>query len=966
MRQGFLRSSRYSPGNMDRDSLEALFVGREDVMNDVLHRVEDSIGQTQKHYILLIGPRGAGKTHFLALAHHRIRDQVRSAGLEDKVAIAFLKEEEWGVASFLDFLVRILRALAEQTPELVPNIEQIYELFSYKPAEAEAFAMSLITEFTEGKTLLLLCENLVELFHGLDDDGQKRWRAAIQQSGNWSIVATTPALFTGLQLQVNPFYGFFTIRHLEGIDVETGLELLVKKAQHQDEQELASFLRTPLGRARVRAIHHLAAGNYRAYVVLFDFLDKESLDDLIEPFMHMIDDLTPYYQDRMHQIPPAQRKIVEFLSMQSTPMLIKDIAAACLMSPQTASKQIAELAAAKFIDRIRHGRNTYCELSEPLMRLCFEVKDNRTKHFRLFVEFLRHWFSTRELERRLTALQHDDDAPLLDLLHVEEALRCFHADRLQPLVKALHDEAEHWLDAENYHAFAKAQEALVRERGDSKDFEWWAHALDLAEDYPGVIAAVEEANRKYPPTASILYDAARAYAMVRRLEDAIEAINRALELEPKDIAPYLCLRADILLDLKRYDEVIPVADAVLAIEPDHWHSHFQAARVYFAQGRDNDAQERITELIQLAPENPRALRMAADCFNAHGKFTDALKIVDQALALDEDDPKSHRLRGFILCDMADYQSASDAFREVITRDPNDVSAHCRLSDTLLAIGEFDEALDVAGRLIELEPDHTHALYARGRALIELDRVPEAIEELDNLLTTEDFYNLTLAAEESRRISHYESAARYLDRAVELRPDDPECWRERALLYLDIKDYDSAVNSVAKVEMLSPNSLATRLLSMRVAAATNPLDGVFKQLNSNIHFDWNAILEDETLDDLSTILSVSVSAFGPRYIHEGILVLRDFFADAPLEGILGILITDFLLEISDEIEGSLEEWDVCLKRLADSLSDLMDTEIPLQMLNAEVRYAKTGDKKHLLELPLEQRQLLLDVLPKQDL
>ena len=36
MRQGFLRSSRYSPGNMDRESLETLFVGREDVMEDVL------------------------------------------------------------------------------------------------------------------------------------------------------------------------------------------------------------------------------------------------------------------------------------------------------------------------------------------------------------------------------------------------------------------------------------------------------------------------------------------------------------------------------------------------------------------------------------------------------------------------------------------------------------------------------------------------------------------------------------------------------------------------------------------------------------------------------------------------------------------------------------------------------------------------------------------------------------------
>ena len=43
MRQGFLRSSRYSPGNMNRESLEALFVGRQGVMEDVLSRLTKSI-----------------------------------------------------------------------------------------------------------------------------------------------------------------------------------------------------------------------------------------------------------------------------------------------------------------------------------------------------------------------------------------------------------------------------------------------------------------------------------------------------------------------------------------------------------------------------------------------------------------------------------------------------------------------------------------------------------------------------------------------------------------------------------------------------------------------------------------------------------------------------------------------------------------------------------------------------------
>ena len=97
MRQGFLRSSRYSPGNMDRQSLEALFVGRGDDMDDVLSRVTTSIQSPEKHYILLVGPRGSGKTHFLAIAYHRLMDRVDAADARDSVAVALLNEEEWGV-----------------------------------------------------------------------------------------------------------------------------------------------------------------------------------------------------------------------------------------------------------------------------------------------------------------------------------------------------------------------------------------------------------------------------------------------------------------------------------------------------------------------------------------------------------------------------------------------------------------------------------------------------------------------------------------------------------------------------------------------------------------------------------------------------------------------------------------------------------------------------------------------------
>ena len=962
MRQGFLRSSRYSPGNMDRESLEALFVGRDDVMEDVLSRVTTSIRNPEKHYILLVGPRGSGKTHFLALAYYRLMDRLREANASDRIAVALLKEEEWGVASYVDLVVRILRALADQAPELETEIAEIFDRFSKDSADAETFAVALLRRHVRGKTLLLVCENLVDLFHGLEEEGQKRWRATIQEDANWTILASTPSLFTSVTLQKYPFYGFFTIRALEKIDLDTGIELLARKAVHEDKTELADFLRTPLGRARARAIHHLAAGNHRAYVVLFDFLDKERLKDLIDPFMHMVDDLTPYYQDRMRQLPPAQRKIVEFLCLDIKPTTVKDIAIPCLMSQQTAAKQIKELETAGFVRRIRSGRNTFCELSEPLMRICIEVKDNNTQHFRLFVEFLRHWFTTRELERRHAAFEHGERAADLDRLHVEEAVRCSHTDRREPFVDALHVEAQRCLDAGDYKGLATIQKTLVQDRGNAKDYFRWVYALARSGDGQSAIKVGNEAAVKFPDNATLQFDLAMAYFTEDQFVDALSAIDRAIAFDGNKPA-YLCIRADILLRLKRFDEAIQDAQSVLDTDPGHWHSLKQILNALVPLGRLDEADARARELLQLAPDKPSALTSAARFYLSQERLDDALELVDKVLSIDPNHRPAHHLRGTILFEMEDYRRASEELQKVASYHPQSVTTHCRLADSLLFSGDWKKAIKAAEHLIEIDPEHLHAHYVRGLALLELGHTADAIAALDKLLPSDHCDSLLVVASEVRRIGDHASARRYLDRVAELQPDNQELWIERTRLHIDEGALDAAVKSVAKVEALPGDSLLGRLVAAQAAAATEPLQVSLQALETTLELDNFQTNELQYLEAITGILTVSVRNFGPRYLPQGLVKLRTLLSHLLKDGVVGNILTDFLIEnVDDSFVGSLADWDEALAALASSLQDLPDCSIPIEMLQAAVRYSKTGDDRNLLSLPLEQRQLLEEVLP----
>ena len=248
-------------------------------------------------------------------------------------------------------------------------------------------------------------------------------------------------------------------------------------------------------------------------------------------------------------------------------------------------------------------------------------------------------------------------------------------------------------------------------------------------------------------------------------------------------------------------------------------------------------------------------------------------------------------------------------------------------------------------------------------MIELDRPADAIAAFDELLPTSDCNSLLGAASCVRGIGDYTSAGRYLERVGELQPENRELWIERTRLHIDEGAFDAAAESAARIEALPGGSFLGRLLAAQAAAATEPLAVTLDTLGAVLEREDFESDKDGHLEAIAGILTISVRKFGPRYLPQGLVKLRDLLTARHDEGVVGRILTDFLKEnVDDGFAGSLADWERALERLTSSLADLPDCRIPVEMLQVAVRYTKTGDEKHLLSLPLEQRQLLEDVLP----
>ena len=388
--------SRFSPNRTDPEVLEAIHVRHQDHQERAVESVQRWLEGGESEHLLFVGSRGAGKTHLITLLNHRIT----VAGNGQDLRIAWLNEDETSV-SFLDLLERIYRALSKRYPAEFKESE-LEAIYGSDPKEAQHRFEKLIAHILEGRKCLILIENLDSVFDGLDEGEQMAWRAFYQNhAGIFSTVATSQRLVTEATSQQAPFHGFFEIHHMKPFGVSEAIELLQAIAKSRGEDALVEFLGTTRGRARIHAIRRLSGGNPRLYVILADFINPKSLDELVRPLETLVDEqLTPYYQERLRWLSPLQRKIVEFLCRSRGAVEVKTIAAGLFKQHSSIAGQLKQLLELGYVNRHPVGREALYELAEPLMRLSLQVKEAAVHEpLGLIVDVLRVWCEQEEIEQ---------------------------------------------------------------------------------------------------------------------------------------------------------------------------------------------------------------------------------------------------------------------------------------------------------------------------------------------------------------------------------------------------------------------------------------------------------------------------------------------------------------------------------------------------------------------------------------
>lgn len=243
------------------------------------------------------------------------------------------------------------------------------------------------------------------------------------------------------------------------------------------------------------------------------------------------------------------------------------------------------------------------------------------------------------------------------------------------------------------------------------------------------------------------------------VEAAIDAYQRALDIEPNQFDLYLAL-SRLLTFQSQPERGLEMAREALRRQPESARAWALLGMAYDWLGLPLDAIEACEKAVSLDPTLPEAYAYLAEAYIDGGNWFAANGAIATAMALDETNIDVLRNRGYVLETQGNYYGAIEAYREALKVHDKLVHLHMAIGRNANALGNWTLAVQAYSDAVEADPNHVPALARLGLVL----------------LMTGD----------------YDKAKVNLSTAIKLDPTYGEAYAHMGTLYFQQRNYEDAI------------------------------------------------------------------------------------------------------------------------------------------------------------------------------
>ena len=315
------RIRKFNPGTFQSDS-EVIdqFVVRHHELDTVLDILDGNVESSSCQHVLVVAPRGRGKTMLLA----RVAAQLRVIDeLSEKLLPVRFMEESMEIFNLADFWLEALFYLAKECArsdsELARELRDSHAALSmrWRNGALENYARATVLDAADrlDRKLVLMVENLHALCKDVDEDFGWKLRQVLQTESQIMLVGSATSRFEGLADAKEPFFELFRIIDLKPLNTNE-----CQRLWEDVSGESVS------GRV-MRPLEILTGGSPRLLVIVAGIAQHKSMRRLMEELVLLVDEHTEYFRGHLEAFGKTERRVylaVIDLWQLSTPSEIRD------------------------------------------------------------------------------------------------------------------------------------------------------------------------------------------------------------------------------------------------------------------------------------------------------------------------------------------------------------------------------------------------------------------------------------------------------------------------------------------------------------------------------------------------------------------------------------------------------------------------------------------------------------------
>lgn len=303
-------------------------------------------------------------------------------------------------------------------------------------------------------------------------------------------------------------------------------------------------------------------------------------------------------------------------------------------------------------------------------------------------------------------------------------------------------------------------------------------------------------------------------ALRNQPEEALAALNRALEIDPN--------RVESHLSLARYFEqrgdAARAGDAyrrAIAVNDRSGVAHAEYGKYLVRQNRPQEAEAEFRRAVEVEPTNRDVRFVLASFYLVNGRLDRAEEAYRALSELDRDRPEGRAVLADYYATVGRYTDALNIYREINASAPDYTRGRYRLTEILLQSGDREAASREISSVLEASANDTQALLLRARIRLENGEVNPAIEDLTNVLRLEpnSLAGLYFMTEANLRAGQVEQARAHAGDLERFYPTYLPAKLLQVQINLAARDPQSALRLA--------NDLVARLQTATVDAQTTP-------------------------------------------------------------------------------------------------------------------------------------------------